>query len=101
MTILNKSFILIFAFFSLAATPVLAAKPSVPAIGNDISYPQCGKSLPTGQSFGIVGVNNGVAGSTNPCLLTELSWAQKPAKPSPQPAAQLYVNTGNPGDVLA
>ena len=38
------------------------------ATGNDVSYPQCGKSFPSGQAFGIVGVNDGLANNANPCL---------------------------------
>lgn len=66
-------------------------------IGNDISYPQCGKTLPTGQGFGIVGVNGGIATTTNPCLSTELLWANLSFGTLNQTKVQLYVNTGNPG----
>jgi hypothetical protein len=103
MTTFSKLLPLSLALITLTSSPALAAKPGSPSasVGSDVSYPQCGKPLPTGQAFGIVGVNNGLAGTTNPCLLTELSWAQNPAGHAAQPAAQLYVNTGNPGDVLA
>lgn len=66
-------------------------------LGNDISWPQCGTKLPTGQAFGIVGVNNGLANTTNPCLATELAWAAKSSGLTVQPKVQLYVNTANPG----
>jgi hypothetical protein len=82
--------------FSFAVKP----RPSTVA-GNDVSYPQCSKPLPIGQAFGVVGVNDGVANSTNPCLSMQLQWAQKSFGSSTQPTAQLYVNTGNPADVLA
>src|SRR5215207_10878571 len=79
---------------------VLAAKP-VPAnsalLGNDISWPQCKKPFPKGQAFGIVGVNNGLANNTNPCLAAELSWANQSKGGTGQPLAALYVNTANPG----
>ncbi|MDQ0118425.1 hypothetical protein AB0280_00735 [Pseudarthrobacter sp902506025] len=65
--------------------------------GNDVSWPQCGKTLPKGQSFGIVGVNNGLANNTNPCLATEMSWAGSSTGGTGQPKAALYVNTANPG----
>jgi hypothetical protein len=67
--------------------------------GNDISWPQCGRTLPTGQAFGIVGVNNGLANNTNPCLAAQLAWAQKSTGTTAQPKAAVYVNTGNPSGV--
>lgn len=83
----------------------LAAKPGAPThsteyIGYDISYPQCGKKLPTGQAFGIVGVNGGTAATTNACLSDQLKWANKSVGGSNQPPIQLYVNTANPGEVI-
>ncbi|MDQ2838198.1 MAG: hypothetical protein M3Y89_12415, partial [Actinomycetota bacterium] len=66
-------------------------------IGNDVSWPQCGSTLPTGQAFGIVGINDGLANNTNPCFATQLSWAQNSAGGTAQAKAALYVNTGNPG----
>lgn len=67
------------------------------ALGNDVSWPQCGKELPKGQAFGIVGVNNGLANNTNPCLEEQLEWAAgSPGLPG-QPEVSLYVNTANPG----
>lgn len=77
-------------------TPVPTATPE--PVGNDISYPQCGKTYPTGQQFAIVGINGGIASTTNPCLSSELSWAESTASSSAHAAKiQLYVNTGNPG----
>ncbi len=67
--------------------------------GYDISYPQCGSSYPSGQAFGVVGVNGGTAKTPNPCLSTELSWAA--ASPGivspPQPPVSFYLNTADPG----
>jgi hypothetical protein len=69
-----------------------------PAVGNDVSYPQCSKPLPTGQAFGIVGVNGGMASTYNPCFPRELAWARYSSGTlTGFPVAQLYVNTGNPG----
>jgi hypothetical protein len=65
-------------------------------VGNDISWPQCGKPYPSGQAFGIVGVNDGLANNTNPCLAGELAWAQQSTGTTSQPKAAVYVNTGNP-----
>jgi hypothetical protein len=89
------------SLFSLSVMPVLAAKPSagpqVSVVGNDISWPQCGRSFPSSPAFGIVGVNDGLANNTNPCFAQELSWAQASRGGTGQPNAALYVNTANPG----
>lgn len=71
--------------------------PTVEYKGYDVSYPQCGKSLPNDHYFGIVGVNGGNAATPNPCLADQLVW-QNNAKTSTvnQPRLQLYVNTANP-----
>lgn len=66
-------------------------------VGNDISWPQCGRDLPVGQAFGIVGVNNGLANTTNPCFAEQLAWAWTSTGTTAQPKAALYVNTANPG----
>jgi len=78
--------------------------------GNDISYPQCGGSFPSGPAFGIVGVNDGLANNLNPCLgpsvtypsyaHSELYWAASvPTGVTAQPKASLYVNTADPGNL--
>src|SRR4051794_22516535 len=77
------------------------AEAAASGAGNDISWPQCGRTLPTGQAFGIVGVNNGLANTTNPCLATELSWAGNSKGTTLQPKTALYVNTANPGQPAA
>jgi hypothetical protein len=92
----------------LAASPttVAAARPNLadaraggPAVGYDISYPQCGGPFPANPAFGIVGVNRGIVFSANPCLgvgngPSQLAWAGGVQ-------AQLYANTGNPGPALS
>lgn len=92
------------------ASPAFAAKPahaggggSPTPTGNDISWPQCGASFPSGQAFGIVGVNGGLANDSNPCLgpdssvsQSELYWAATTSSGTP-PKASLYVNTADPG----
>lgn len=114
--IIIKSTSLLFsvlAITSLAAAPALAAKPahaggkpggggggstSTPTLlGNDVSWPQCKSALPSGQAFAIVGVNDGLANGTNPCLSQQLDWAAKSAGGTGQPNVALYVNTANPG----
>ncbi|WP_284979330.1 hypothetical protein [Arthrobacter sp. fls2-241-R2A-200] len=86
-----------FAALLLMVVGLPAEAATAPAPGNDVSWPQCGKALPKGQSFGIVGVNNGTANTTNPCLATELSWAGSSTGATGQPKVALYVNTANPG----
>ncbi len=96
-----------------AAPPVVGARPrsGVVATGNDISFPQCGAAFPTGQAFGIVGVNDGLANSLNPCLGppasaptlagSELDWAASTSVGAAgQPGASLYVNTADPGNAV-
>lgn len=64
----------------------------------DISWPQCEVDL--GQNtrdFVIVGVNGGLATTTNPCLEQQLAWANQASGTVSQPKLQLYVNTANPG----
>lgn len=87
------------------AGPVGAASASVPApraaavtpTGVDVSYPQCGKPVPTGQAFAIVGVNGELGNTTNPCLAAQLTWAGQSVGGSAQPTTQLYVLFANPG----
>lgn len=64
--------------------------------GLDVSWPQCGKTLPTDQAFAIVGVNDGLANTTNECLAEQLAWGAKSLGGTEQPKLQLYVNTANP-----
>src|SRR5437763_7022569 len=88
------------ATLSLAAlAPAAAARPSPAARGYDISYPQCGSSYPKGQTFGIVGVNGGLANNANNCLGSEVKWAaSSPGLTSPpQAPASMYINTADPG----
>ena len=79
--------------------PVEAASPSQSkdSVGNDVSWPQCNKTLPTGQAFAIVGVNGGLANNNNPCLSDQLKWAASSPGTPTQPKVSLYVNTANPG----
>src|SRR3954463_13876849 len=90
----------------VALTVLVAMAPSAAAgtgkaapapTGYDVSYPQCNRALPAA-AFGIVGVNNGIVFSANPCAGTgdgpsELAWAQAAANHAPA----FYANTGDPG----
>ena len=78
--------------------PAAAAHAAGTPTGNDVSYPQCGKALPSGQAFGVVAVNAGVANTTNPCLSAEIIWAQASSGATSQPRVSLYANTANPGN---
>jgi len=98
--------------FLLAAVVVLAVgagaaqaqKPKPPGgspTGYDVSYPQCGGALPTNVSFAMVGVNDGIVYSANPCLgagdgSSQLAWAERF-----ESAPILYANTGDPGPALS
>jgi hypothetical protein len=72
-----------------AKTPSRSSSPTT----YDVSYPQCGSSLPSTASGGIVGVNDGIVLSANPCFGTEWAWATK----APSYAPAIYANTGDPG----
>jgi len=98
---------------AISTTPVSAAKPTVrggskpprgdtttSTVGYDVSYPQCGKTLPDNAAFAIIGVNGGTAATTNPCLADQLVWGNKSSGSTSQAKLQLYVNTANPGEVI-
>jgi len=89
----------------LAPTPAFAAQQGKPGgsaatasvtTGADISWAQCGRKTPSGQAFGIVDANGGTAGSFNPCLPAEVTWASSTSGSTPQPKLAFYVNTANP-----
>lgn len=82
---------------TVTPTPTEVPTPTITKIGIDVSYPQCGRTLPSGQGFGIVGVNGGNAVTFNQCLSTQLLWAKQSVGTPNQAPIQLYVNTGNPG----
>ncbi len=80
--------------------PSTASAAAPTRVGYDVSYPQCGSSLPSARAFAIVGVNGGLSTRGNPCLSTQLSWAWgSNGSVASQPKAQLYLNTANPGEV--
>jgi hypothetical protein len=98
LRVVMMSLIAVGVGFALA--PAAEARPSKPkppppatSRGYDVSYPQCGQALPSSTLFGIVGVNNGIVFSANPCASTELAWAQRAANHAPA----FYANTANPG----
>jgi len=80
----------------VALPAAAAAGGGKTATGYDISYPQCGGPFPSNVLFGIVGVNDGIVYSANPCLGGELAWAEQY-----EPTAILYANTADPGPALS
>jgi hypothetical protein len=90
---------------STSATRITTPKAPKPTtatpVGYDVSWPQCGITLPTGAAFAIVGVNGGLANNTNPCLGVQLAWAAGSLGGTSQPKAALYVNTANPAEAVA
>jgi hypothetical protein len=74
------------------ASPAQAAAAGGSRTGYDISFPQCPARFPSGGAFGVVGVNNGLPWSANPCLGAEYSWAAG----LPDPPG-FYMNTSDPG----
>ena len=64
--------------------------------GYDVSYPQCGGALPTNVSFAMVGINDGIVFSANPCAGNELAWAERY-----ESVPILYANTADPGAALS
>src|SRR3954454_12450145 len=94
--------LLSFALVVLTPVSALAAKKppkgrgDAGATGYDVSYPQCGGALPPSPSFGIVGVNNGIVYSSNPCLASQYAWAVN-ATSTTGPKVSFYANTANPG----
>ena len=84
-------------------SPAALAKPhpgptSTANTGYDVSWPQCpGTGLPRPISFAVVGVNDGIAYSPNPCLAGEYSWALASSTSTTHPHVSFYANTADPG----
>ncbi|HEY5477563.1 MAG TPA: hypothetical protein VIK11_12710 [Tepidiformaceae bacterium] len=58
--------------------------------GYDVSYPQCGYSMPTPpMDFVVIGLNGGKAMTQNPCFGNQLQWARSTA------SASVYLNTNS------
>ncbi|MEW1811413.1 hypothetical protein AB0284_11970 [Pseudarthrobacter phenanthrenivorans] len=90
--------------FALPAGPAHAGADTGPArdnaaLGNDISWPQCGADLPDPPAFAIVGVNGGRPDTVNPCLAAQLAWGDRSAESAAGKPAAVYVNTAATGPV--
>ncbi|MEN9751850.1 MAG: hypothetical protein RLZZ600_897, partial [Actinomycetota bacterium] len=89
---------LVRAIVTVAATvaTVLVATPAQAAIntsdGFDVSWAQCGQTLPRPGAFSIIDVDGGRPFATNSCLTSQISWAKAGGS-----QIQLYANTANPG----
>jgi hypothetical protein len=103
---MTKNFIKAFTISLISllflSSSVFAAKPApstsgTQPLGIDISWPQCGKTVPKTQAFGVVGINGGLATTTNSCLKDQLVWARASLGGTSQEKIQLYANTANPG----
>lgn len=79
-------------------TPMAANAADRPT-GIDVSYPNCGSTLPA-TDFMVVGVNNGRGRTDNPCLAAQLSFAQF-LPGTAHPRLDVYVNTQNPTPTAA
>jgi len=64
----------------------------------DVSYPQCGHQLPTGEARDVIGINGGFSNNFNPCFATEFEWGESLSLYNAQPAVNLYIWTANPGN---
>ena len=58
----------------LVVVPAFAAVAS--GHGYDVSWPQCGRALPSDGDFRIVGVNGGRPYTDNDCLAEQYGWAK-------------------------
>lgn len=72
-------------------------------IGYDVSFPQGERkdTLPTGQAFGIVGLNGTLANNFNSYFKEQIEWAKQSTGITDQPPAAIYVHVGNPGSKQA
>ena len=74
---------------SLTWSKINAAWARIPAVGNDISWPQCPKGMgvaghrtfglpmPTAAAqFVVIGLTNGAGYAVNPCLASQVAWAK-------------------------
>lgn len=80
--------VVVLASLTLVGGSAAAAHAGSVPTGYDVSYPQCNQTLPSGQAFGVVAVNEGLGNTTNPCLAAEIAWAQaSTARPARRTAA--------------
>jgi hypothetical protein len=83
------------AYVQVSGQPSTDLSQSV--IGYDVSYPQCGRSLPSQAAFGVVGLNGTLAKNFNPCFQTEARWTEHATNSTDMPKLSIYVHVANPG----
>ena len=76
------------------ARAAAAAHYPAAAVGNDISFPQCGHDYPDHAAFGIAGVTGGRAFTGNPCFASEYHWAREAGSPA---SVYFNINYARPG----
>src|SRR5262245_46874084 len=71
-----------------SATGIASAATLYPpgSIGVDVSWPNCGVEIPNSATFGVVGVTEGTAYATNPCLADQAAHFPE--------SLSLYANSG-------
>ena len=89
--------VVVATFLAVGLTPLSASATTnvYGGLGYDVSYPNCTNSVPTGSSFGIVGMTGGRPFSTNGCAAAE--WSAAPVASSGTPGPSAYFNTGYAG----
>lgn len=82
---------IVLTFMFIGHNLALAPYPSS-SLGTDVSWPNCKEEakLPEQSAFGIVGVNDGLDFTGNPCLTQEADWFHD---------YSLYLSTGYPGPI--
>jgi hypothetical protein len=77
-------------FAGLGVAP--SAAQAVSGYGYDVSYPQCGKTLPSSAAFAVIGVNGGQPFKDNRCLGEQFRWVRRV-----NADYGFYANSANPG----
>ncbi len=98
--VLRSTLIVVLTVLAAVLVAPATASAAPTKVGYDVSYPQCGSSLPRDRAFAVIGVNGGLSTRANPCLREQLLWAwNSSGAVTAQPRAQVYLNTANPGEL--
>lgn len=98
--VLRSTLIVVLTVLAAVLVAPATASAAPTRVGYDVSYPQCGSSLPRDRAFAVIGVNGGLSTRANPCLREQLVWAwNSSGAVAGQPRAQVYLNTANPGEL--
>src|SRR3712207_9107387 len=84
---------------TLGVPAAVASSGHDPAVGYDVSFPQCDDVLPADPAFAVVGVNGGLATRPNPRPAGQLAWVagRAPREAEGQPEVPLVVHHPKPG----